>query len=82
MLREILFILFIYFLYRFIFGFVVPLFTATKQMQRNIRSMQQDMSQQANRQQQKAGPQQAQQQTVRPEKETPKHEYIDFEEVK
>ena len=76
MLREILYIIAIYFLYKFIFEFLVPLFTATKQMQQNIRSMQQDM----NRQQQRTNTQT--QPTVHPEQKAPEHDYIDFEEVK
>lgn len=75
MLVDILYIIGLYFIYKFIFGFLVPLFTATKQMQQNIRSMQQDIhrQQQTNTQAQ---------QPVSPEKKAPEHEYIDFEEVK
>lgn len=75
MLVDILYIIGLYFIYKFIFGFLVPLFTATKQMQQNIRSMQQDI----HRQQQTNT---HAQQTVSPEKKAPEHEYIDFEEVK
>jgi hypothetical protein len=72
MLVDVLYIFGLYFIYKFIFEFLVPLFTATKQMQQNVRSMQEDMRQQ-----------QAQQQTAQPVKEKPvKHDYIDFEEVK
>lgn len=75
MLRTIFFIFAIYFAYKFVFEFLIPLFTATKQMQQNIRSMQEDRIQQQ-------GPSAAQP-TQTPAKEKPvKHEYIDFEEVK
>jgi cell division protein FtsB len=75
MLRTIFFIFAVYFIYKFIFEFLIPLFTATKQMQQNIRSMQQDM----NRLQQ-TNPQTQQQAST--EEKAPEHEYIDFEEVK
>ena len=72
MLVDVLYIIGLYFIYKFIFEFLVPLFTATKQMQQNVRSMQEDMRQQ-----------QTQQQTAPPvKKKSAKHDYIDFEEVK
>lgn len=74
MIRTLLWILGIYFLNKFIFDFLVPLFRTTNQIQRQMKTMQEQMK--------------ANQGTAakEPEKEkrsqAPEHEYIDFEEVK
>ena len=67
MLRVILWILLGYFLYKFVFGFLVPVFRVSRQMKRQVRDFQQHM-QDAQNQQYKQQPYQqsatAQQQPV------------------
>ena len=73
-LSEIFFLaIVLYLLYRFIFGFLVPVVRTTKQVRQQFRNMQEGgnagASQQQPRQEQKP-------------KQPPVGEYIDFEEVK
>lgn len=71
-------VIFIYFLYKLVFDFIVPIYRSGKKMHQNIKEMQDQMHQRMNRQQ------------PRPEEATPpppqnnlkEGEYIDFEEVK
>lgn len=74
MLRVLLIALLIYFLYRFIFNFLIPVGRATREMKQKMNEFQSRMQQQ-----QGFGP------TPEPVKESPKKkndDYIDFEEVK
>ncbi len=72
----ILYAILAYVLYRFIFGFVIPVYRATRQVKKQFRNMQQ-MHEDNLRQQQAA-----QQPTPKPEPKKPVGDYIDFEEVK
>lgn len=73
MIRILLWILGIYFLSKFIFDFLVPLFRTTKQVQQQMKNMQEQMKQnQANNNTQQK----------KKEDKPVEHEYIDFEEVK
>lgn len=72
----------IYILYKLIFDFIIPLYTASKQMKGKMSEMQQRMQQQQRAQ---AEQQMQQSQTRQPPKATEKiskDEYIDYEEVK
>ena len=72
----------IYILYKLIFGFIIPLYNATKQMKGKMSEMQQRMEKQQHAQ---AEQQRQQSQPTRPLKATErisKDDYIDYEEVK
>ena len=71
----------IYILYKFIFGFIIPLYTASKQMKGKMTEMQERMQ----AQQRAQAEQQRQQQKPQPPKASEKiskDDYIDYEEVK
>jgi Sec-independent protein translocase protein TatA len=79
MLKILLWGIVIYYLYRFVFGVVVPVGKATNQMKSKIKEMQDE---QIRQQQQRTQHQQqptAQQQQKAP---TEKGDYIEFEEIK
>ena len=72
----------IYILYKFIFGFIIPLYTASKQMKGKMTEMQERMQAQ-----QRAQAEQQRQQTKPPQPpkaadKISKDDYIDYEEVK
>ncbi len=72
----------IYILYKLIFGFIIPLYTASKQMRGKMSDMQQRMQQQ-----QRAQAEQQRQQSQAPQvpkaaEKISKDDYIDYEEVK
>ena len=77
MLRYLLFGLLIYFLYRFIFNFVVPVTRATRDMKKKMTEFQNRMQEQQNG---------FRQQTAEPVKQqsgkAAEADYIEFEEVK
>lgn len=79
MLRLLLIILSIYLLYKIIFDFVIPVFRTTRKIRKQFQSMQQHMQDQMNTHQNEA---QSQQKGSVNERPAPKHDYIDFEEVK
>lgn len=78
MMKLILWGLFIYLLYKFIFGFVIPVSRATKDIKSKIREAQ------ANQQRFQQEQNRTSRQEQFPKKETPPPdaEYIDYEEVK
>ncbi len=72
----------IYIFYKLIFGFIIPLYTASKQMRGKMSEMQQRMQEQQRAQ---AEQQRQQSQPTQPLKATErisKDDYIDYEEVK
>jgi hypothetical protein len=79
MMTYLLYGLLIWFLYKLIFGFIIPVYRTTKQMKQKFREMHSQMQQE-----------QAGQQGFRPEPVTPRPknpqpragDYIDFEEIK
>ena len=78
MLRYLFYAFLIYLAYRFVFGFVIPVYKTTRQVKKQFREMNQRMQDHVNQQQ-------SSQQTSTPNPETTKHQagdYIDFEEVK
>lgn len=75
MIKVLFQLLLLYIGYKFIFGFIIPLFNSTRQMQSNMKDMQERMQQQQ-RQQQEQPP--APKPTVKPRQE----DYIEFEEIK
>jgi hypothetical protein len=76
MIRYILLFLLGYFLIRFIFGFVIPVYKTTKQVKKQFADMQQKVQEPFNGQtKQPAEP-------VKEEQKPQKKEYLDFEEVK
>ena len=83
MLSVILWILLGYFLYRFVFGFLLPIFKVGRQMKRQVRDFQSQMNQAQQQQQYQHNHQQqaAPQQPTKPSKEK-SGDYIDFEEIK
>lgn len=72
-LRFLFFLLIAYLLYRFIFGFVIPVYRTTRKVKQGFREMQDRMNE-------------AERQRTPPPQSTPQREqpgeYIDFEEVK
>jgi Sec-independent protein translocase protein TatA len=85
MLRVILWILLGYFVYRFVFNFLLPIFKVSRQMRRQVKEFQNNMHQAQNQSQQQQQPFQqsatAQQRaTASPQEKS--GDYIDFEEVK
>lgn len=76
-MRYIFYILLGYVLYRFITGFLIPVFRTGRQIKKQFNDMQQRMHDQM--QQQSPTPTPPQQQSA---KRSPAGEYIDFEEVK
>jgi hypothetical protein len=82
MLRVILWILLAYFLYRFVFNFLLPIFKVGRQMKRQVKDFQSQMNQAQQQQYQHNHQQQAApQQPAKPSKEK-SGDYIDFEEIK
>lgn len=76
MLRVFLIALLLYFLYRFVFNFLIPVIRTTRRIRRTMQDMQQPMQ---GFQQQHHGPQNNAEQA----QPTPgKGDYIEFEEVK
>lgn len=78
--------LFIYFLYRFIVGFVIPVYRSTKKVRHHVKEMQDRMNDHIREQQQRYSTNNTQQ---TPKEEAPKNQskgkegdYIDYEEVK
>lgn len=70
-------ILFIYFLYRLVFDFIIPIYRSSKKVHEHMKTMQQRMDDHLRRERQ-------QDQTSEPTARPPvkKGEYIDYEEVK
>ncbi|ULQ56030.1 DUF4834 family protein [Flavihumibacter rivuli] len=90
MLKTILLLLLIYIAYRFIFGFVIPVTRATRNVRQQFKAAQEQMEAQM-RAQQEYYQQQQQAQTAQARAERPGSrgntptdtgDYIDFEEVK
>ncbi|MBK8710812.1 MAG: hypothetical protein IPL97_02840 [Niastella sp.] len=77
MIKVLFQLLLLYIGYKFIFGFIIPLFNSTRQMQSNIKNMQ-DRMQQQQRQQQQQQPQNSGEPKIKPRQE----DYIEFEEIK
>lgn len=76
-MKYILYILLGYVLYRFITGFLIPVFRTGKQIKKQFNEMQQRMHDQMQQQSSSTPP--PQQQAA---KKSPAGEYIDFEELK
>lgn len=75
--------LFLYFLYRLVFDFIIPVYRSTKKVRKHMRDIQsrmQERSQQEQQQQNYANPSPRFRETSKPKKEK-KGEYIDYEEV-
>ncbi len=81
MLRVILWILVGYFVYRFVFNFLVPIFRVSRQMKRQVREFQNHMQGQQQQYQGHSQQQASAQQHPAPPKEKA-GDYIDFEEIK
>jgi hypothetical protein len=77
MFKYLLYALLIWFLYRFIVGFVIPVYRTTREVKKKFREMQDQMNDRA------AGQQgYAQKPAAEPEPQKKKGDYIDFEEIK
>ncbi|WP_152267611.1 hypothetical protein [Agriterribacter humi] len=76
-MKYILYILLGYVLYRFITGFLIPVFRTGKQIKKQFNEMQQHMHDQMQQQSSSTAP--PRQQAA---KKSPAGEYIDFEELK
>jgi len=81
MLRVILWILLAYFLYRFVFGFLLPIFKVGRQMKRQVRDFQSQMNEAQQNYQHNHQQQAAPQQQAKPSNQK-SGDYIDFEEIK
>lgn len=68
-------ILVIYLVYKFITGFIIPIYNTTRQMKGKMDEMQEKMRQQSQEMQQRQAP-------PVPPKSSLNEEYIDYEEVK
>lgn len=77
MIKYIFYILLGYVLYRFITGFLIPVFKTGKQIKKQFSQMQQHMNDQMKQQASSSAPPPRQS-----AKKSPVGEYIDFEEVK
>ena len=75
MFRYIFWAIAIYFLVRFIFNFVIPVYRATRQMKSQVRDFQQRM-------QEEKAPEDGFQQTPNNKSSVKEGDYIDFEEIK
>ncbi len=75
MIKTLLIILLLYIGYKFVFGFVIPMFNATRQMRNQVSEMTRRMQEQ---QRQQEVPQNQPNQASKPASE----DYIDYEEVK
>lgn len=80
-MRYFWYALLAFLLYRFIFGFLLPVFRTTRQVKRQFRSMQEKMNEMA-QQQEEQFRQQQQQNTNKESPKAPADDYIDFEEIK
>lgn len=81
MLSAFLWILLAYFLYRFVFNFLIPIFRVSRQMKRQVRDFQQNMYQAQQQQQaQQPGASAQPKNTSMPSEKA--GDYIDFEEIK
>lgn len=78
MVKYIFWGIILYFFIRFVMGFVIPVFRATRQMRNQVKDFQNKMEEQ--QRQQSFQQNEAQAQTARPK--TSKEDYIDFEEIK
>jgi uncharacterized protein YneF (UPF0154 family) len=78
MIRYLLYVLLAWFLYKLIFGFIIPVYKTTRQMKKQFRDMHDRMQQEQVKQedfhQQSTG--------QRPASKPSGSDYIDFEEVK
>lgn len=79
MFKVLLWAFAIYMLYRFIFGFVVPVSKTASQIKQKMSEMQQ---QQAFQQHEYARQQEQQKPTASPSPTAKKDDYLDFEEIK
>ena len=70
----------LYFLYKLIFDFIIPLYQTSKRVKRQFGEMQSKMQEQMNQYNRQNGQQTQTAATARPEKK--KEEYIDYEEIK
>ncbi|NIG52501.1 DUF4834 family protein [Chitinophaga sp. Cy-1792] len=85
MVLKYLFLFFVlYLLYKIVFGFVIPVYKATRQLRQQMNGMQDAMRQQYESQQayQEHPEQTTQAKGTQPPKSTDRGEYIDFEEIK
>jgi hypothetical protein len=78
MIRYMLYALLAWFLYKLVFGFIIPVYKTTRQMKKKFREMHEQAQQEQMKQQgfhtQPGAPQ--------PSSKSPSGDYIDFEEVK
>jgi len=73
-------IIVIYIIYKVVFGFIIPLFTVTKQMKGTVNEMNRKMQEQQRAQAEQS--RQYEEQRTRPQVKVPAEDYIDYEEVK
>ncbi len=78
MLKYLLYALLIWFLYKFIFGFIIPVYKTTREVKKKFREMHDQMQERAN-----PNSQFTQKPATPPTAEKkPSGDYIDFEEIK
>jgi hypothetical protein len=83
MFQIIFWTILLYLLYRFVFGFLIPVITASRQMRGKIRQMQEQMKNQYEQQDPQQGYSTTNSATTDSRRtDTSKGDYIDFEEVK
>lgn len=72
-------IIFIYFLYRLVFDFIIPIYRSSKKVHKHVKEMQDRMQDHIRQQQQRQQPNNA---PPPPQPRVREGEYIDYEEVK
>jgi uncharacterized protein YneF (UPF0154 family) len=78
MFRILFLIIAVIILYKLIFGFIIPVYRASRDIRRQFRKMNEQMAEDMNRFGQNANANEPQKQEQAP----PRKDYIDFEEVK
>ena len=79
MLRVLLLILLIWFLYNLVFKFIIPVYNTTREMKQKFREMQNRMQDPVNHQQDHSNTASA---ATKPSSNAAREDYIDFEEIK
>ena len=78
MIRFLLYALLVWFLYKLIFGFIIPVYRTTRQMKKQFREVHERMQEEQVKQQGFSQPASSQ----KAPSKSPGGEYIDFEEIK
>lgn len=81
-MQYILYALLAWFLYKLIFGFIIPVYRASRQIRKQFRDVQDRMQQQFQQQQQQQQASAQNRQQSATTAKAPAGDYLDFEEIK